>query len=116
LGVNYANPTLYTYDNFFNTMLTGIVGASLISNLPQLVVSLLYMAFLGLIARIVHAREWAFMGISYKPLRVTKPQGQQLSSWFLQIPLVYAIPFQVVGVILHVLASNSIYVCVSESK
>lgn len=32
------------------------------------------------------------------------------------MPLVYAIPLQVVGVILHVLASNFIYVYISESK
>jgi hypothetical protein len=97
-------------------MLSGIVGASLISNLPQLIISILYLVFLGLIARIVSAREWDSMSISFQPLRVTEPQGQQLSPWFLQIPLVYAIPLQVVGVILHVLASSAIYVYISESK
>jgi len=115
-GVNASDPATVTTDSQFNTIISGIVGASIISNLPQLVLSTLYLLFTSLISRIVQAKEWALMSVSYQPLRVNEPKANQVSPWLFQLPLFYLIPLQVIGITLHVLASNSLYVYVLERK
>ncbi|KAM5362963.1 hypothetical protein ACJA88_013787 [Fusarium oxysporum] len=52
----------------------------LLANIPQLILSISYLQFNSLITKIFMAKEWAQMSTEYRPLRVTEPQGDQVST------------------------------------
>ncbi|KAF4456361.1 hypothetical protein F53441_1520 [Fusarium austroafricanum] len=53
--------------------------------------------------------EWASYGITFKALRVTKPRGQQRSTYRLQLPCRWSIPLLATSSILHWVYSNCFY-------
>jgi hypothetical protein len=91
-----------------------ILVSALLANLPQLVLSLCYFFYNALLTRMLMAREWALLSMDYRPLRVTDPEGEQISSYRLQIPYLYGIPLLALSAILHWLLSNSVYGFIGE--
>ena len=87
---------------------------AILANIPQLLVSVCYLLFNSLLTRLHMAGEWALMCTNYRPLRVTVPKGRQVSSYTLQLPLRWSVPSMVLGIVLHFLVSNSLYVFVSD--
>lgn len=85
-----------------------------IANLPQLLLSLSYFVYNSLYTRLCTEKEWNAYGTDYRPLRVTQPQGQQRSTYRLQLPYRYSVPLIVVSIFLHWLVSNALYVFVLE--
>lgn len=55
----------------------------LVANLPQLAYSGLYLFYNHIITRMFLGREWSSLAVVRKPLRVSHPQGQQRSTYFL---------------------------------
>ena len=53
--------------------------------------------------------EWDNFALSRKSLRVTKPEGQQRSSYFLQLPFRYAIPLAAASGLIHWIISQSLF-------
>ena len=88
---------------------TGLIGSTLLANLPQLVLSLLYFAYNAIITSQVVAQEWNESGRRRKPLRVTQPQGQQTSTYYLGLSYQYGEPLLALSVLLHWLYSRSIF-------
>ncbi|KAF4472854.1 hypothetical protein FALBO_241 [Fusarium albosuccineum] len=88
---------------------------TIIANLPQLILSICYMAYNGLFTRMLAEFEWARYSISFQPLRVTEPRGSQRSTYRLQLPYRYSIPLLAISTILHWIYSNCIYVNNYES-
>lgn len=86
--------------------------AILIANLPQLFLSFAYLAFNGLFTRLHMAKEWSALSTRYKALRVTNPQGQQNSTYFLQLPYRYSVPILIISILLHWVLSGCIYLLV----
>lgn len=84
--------------------------------MPQLIVSVLYLAYNGIFTRIFAEIEWARYSQAYKPLRVTQRKGEQVSTYRLQLPLHWSIPLLVVSTLLHWLLSNCFYVIIYESR
>ncbi|PCD31466.1 hypothetical protein AU210_011117 [Fusarium oxysporum f. sp. radicis-cucumerinum] len=64
----------------------------LLANIPQLILSISYLQFNSLITKIFMAKEWAQMSTEYRPLRVTEPQGDQVSTYRLQLPYRWGVP------------------------
>lgn len=58
------------------------------------------------------AKEWSVMSTRYKALRVTNPQGQQSSTYFLQLPYRYSVPILITSILLHWVLSGCIYLLV----
>lgn len=105
-----------------------LLGAVLIVNLPQLVVSILYLLINSLftcmcesspwiqhrrasiLTILVLSREYADFSTKPKPLRVSDPLGTQRSTYWLQLPKRFAIPILGSMAVLHWLISESIYV------
>ncbi|KAI0973664.1 hypothetical protein F4678DRAFT_486848 [Xylaria arbuscula] len=85
----------------------------LLVNTPQLLLSVYYLAFNNLFTRIQMAKEWGALSTEYRSLRVTEPQGEQFSTYRLQLPYKYSLPLLTMSVALHWLLSNTIYVLVS---
>ncbi|KAM0553267.1 hypothetical protein ACHAPJ_007557 [Fusarium lateritium] len=86
----------------------------LLANIPQLILSVSYLQFNHLITRMVMAKEWARMSTKYRPLRVTDPQGEQTSTYRLQLPYRWAVPCILASVLLHWLVSNTCYVFMAD--
>lgn len=87
----------------------GLVSNALIANLPQLLLSLLYLAYNGLYTAMLLADEWSRFAYQRKPLRVSEPRKDQRSTYFLQLPFKFAIPFLILSGLLHWLLSQSIF-------
>lgn len=90
--------------------------AILIANLPQLFLSISYLAFNGLFTRLHMAKEWSAMATRYKALRVTNPKGQQISTYFLQLPYRYSVPLLAISILLHWVLSGCIYILLTQGS
>ncbi|KAF2846689.1 hypothetical protein T440DRAFT_405013 [Plenodomus tracheiphilus IPT5] len=90
-------------------MNTSLMGAILLANLPQAILSYLYLTFNALYTNMFVAREWSTYGGERKPLRVTSPVGQQRDTYWLNVPFRWAIPMTILSGLFHWLASQSIF-------
>ena len=86
-----------------------ITHAILIANLPQTVLSFLYLTYNSLFTCMLSGHEWSLFGHHHRTLRVTSPRPGQRSTYWLQIPYVYAIPLMTISGLLHWLTSQSIF-------
>lgn len=87
----------------------GFAASVLLANLPQLVLSLLYMSYNGLFTCMHLAYEYAGFAKHRKPLRVTTPRGKQRTTYWLQLPYTYSVPLLVASAVLHWLVSQSLF-------
>lgn len=88
----------------------------MLANTPQLILSICYTVYNGLFTRMLAEVEWSKYSINYRSLRVTSPQGQQRSTYRLQLPYRWSVPLILVSVLLHWTYSNCIYVTNYECK
>ncbi|KIK53476.1 hypothetical protein GYMLUDRAFT_178964 [Collybiopsis luxurians FD-317 M1] len=86
-----------------------LLAAVLISNSPQLILSMIYLVFNSLCTTLFLTFEWSSFSRSRKPLRVSDPHGDQRSTYFLQIPYRFGLPLMVYSALLHWLVSQSIF-------
>ncbi|KAL6915311.1 hypothetical protein FSST1_006806 [Fusarium sambucinum] len=89
---------------------TSLLGLTTIANIPQLLLSICYMALNGLVTRMMAEFEWSQYSTRFRSLRVTSPSGQQRSTYRLQLPYRWSIPILLISVLLHWVYSNCIYV------
>lgn len=78
-------------------------------NLPQVILSLCYLLLNGICTSMASAEEWNNMARTRKGLRVTRPQGKQRSTHFLQLPYKWAVPLIITSGVLHWLLSQSLF-------
>ena len=88
----------------------GIIPNSLLANLPQLILTAIYLLFNNSFTRKAVCREWNSFAKRPKYLRVTNPTGNQKSSYYLGLPYRFAIPLQIGSMLLHWLVSQSLYI------
>jgi hypothetical protein len=81
----------------------------LLANLPQGILSFLYLTYNGLYTCMLNADEWGRFAHQRKTLRVTAPLGEQRSTYYLQLPYTYALPLLTLSGTLHWLASQCIF-------
>lgn len=86
-----------------------ILASILIANTSQTIFSFLYLNLNGLLTSMWLAAERSDFEKERKPLRVSRPKGQQRSTHFLQLPYKVAIPLMVISGGLHWLISQSIF-------
>ncbi|KAH7417154.1 hypothetical protein BKA64DRAFT_701939 [Cadophora sp. MPI-SDFR-AT-0126] len=91
-----------------------LAGASLLDivllvNTPQLVVSMLYFLFNSTMTAYVQAAEWNAFSRSPQHLRVSKPVGSQVSTYWLSLPPAYGVPMLLFSATLHWLISQAIF-------
>ena len=80
----------------------------LLSNAPQIILSILYYLINDILSRMLVAAEYNNYSIRRKPLRVSWPEGLQRSTYFLSLPYTYSVPTMVISALLHWLLSLSI--------
>ena len=66
---------------------TGLTASVLISNLPQTVLSFIYLIYNGLFTCMLLAAEWNEYSQKRQVLRVSNPKGQQMSTRWLSLPV-----------------------------
>ena len=86
-----------------------LLGAVLLVNLPQALLSFLYMMSNGLITSMCAAHEYSKYSVARRSLRVTDPVGRQRSTYWLQLPFAYSIPLIITSGLLHWVVSQSIF-------
>ena len=70
---------------------TSLTGSVLMANLPQILLSFLYLNYNGLLTCVLASYEWSLFSKKRRPLRVTSPKGKQRSTWFLELPYSYPV-------------------------
>lgn len=86
-----------------------LIPLILLANLPQVILSFLYLTYNSLFTSMLLAKEWSGFAHQSQTLRVTCPVGKQRSTYWLQLPYLYGIPLLVMSGILHWLVSQSIF-------
>ncbi|THY44811.1 hypothetical protein D6C99_06632 [Aureobasidium pullulans] len=86
-----------------------VTAAVIVANLPQVMLSFLYLLFNGLLTSMLAAREWSHYAQERKPLRVSTPKGMQRPTYFLSLPYRFASPLLVLSGALRWLVSQSLF-------
>ena len=81
----------------------------LLANLPQTIVSFLYLTYNALFTCMLVAKEWNQFAHKRKTLRVADPVGEQRSTYWLQLPYTYSIPLLIMSSLLHWLVSQTLF-------
>ena len=87
----------------------GLASSVLFANLPQLVLSFVYLSYNGLITCMLLANEYSRYEVQRKTLRVTTPSEKQRSTYWLQMPFTYGIPLIALSATLHWLISQAVF-------
>ncbi|KAJ5501985.1 hypothetical protein N7463_004859 [Penicillium fimorum] len=87
----------------------GTLSMIFMANIPQILVSLAYFFYNGLLTCMLGAVEYDNYAKEQKPLRVSWPRGAQRSTYYLSLPYRYSIPLLIVSAILHWLVSQSFF-------
>ncbi|KAF4826317.1 hypothetical protein CGCTS75_v009288 [Colletotrichum tropicale] len=87
---------------------------TMVANIPQLYLSSNYYVINSLITQMEMGWEWSEFSTKHRPLRVTKPKGQQTSTYRLQLPYKLSVPLMVSSVLMHWLLSNALFMVVSQ--
>ncbi|KAF7195462.1 hypothetical protein HII31_03354 [Pseudocercospora fuligena] len=82
---------------------------ALMTNMPQLVISTVYLLYNNALTCMLLAREYAQYAIERKSLRVSIPVGSQRSTYWLQVPYKFILPLMTTMAVLHWLVSRSLY-------
>lgn len=89
----------------------GLISNVLLANLPQLVLSILYIFYNAMLSTFLVQREFSHMYKEQKRklLRVSEPVGIQRGSYFIPLPLRYGIPLYISSGVMHWLISQSLF-------
>ncbi|GKZ80632.1 hypothetical protein AnigIFM56816_004858 [Aspergillus niger] len=96
-------------DALLTNLATTYVGMELLANTPQFLVSLLYFLFNDSLTRMLHAADYNSYAVSRRPLRVSFPQGEQRSTFYLSIPYRYCLPLLLTFTLIHWFISEGIF-------
>ncbi|KAE8407621.1 hypothetical protein BDV37DRAFT_290332 [Aspergillus pseudonomiae] len=105
LGFSEARPetmlrSLATYN---------LLAMVVLSNTPQVILSSLYYLINGILTCMLASAEYTSYSVRRQYLRVSWPEGQQRSTYFLSLPYAFSIPTMAISAILHWLLSESIF-------
>ncbi|OAL51545.1 hypothetical protein IQ07DRAFT_384245 [Pyrenochaeta sp. DS3sAY3a] len=117
LSTNTLVPIYYSYYDWkwsTSSSMTANAGAGALTNAwivntPQLALSICYLGLNNVCTSLAGAEEWNNIGRLRKALRVTDPQGEQRSTYFLQLPYRWSVPLMLISSILPWLLSQSFF-------
>ena len=101
MNPDYHNP-FPVGDSLFTTIL--------VANTPQVILSAIYVYYNALFTFMLVSAEFVAYSVNRKGLRVSKPEGEQRSTYFLSLPLKYSIPLGAGSMLLHWLLSQGFYI------
>lgn len=105
-----------TFDSF-NTSTATFLAYCLITNLPQLAISIYYFTFSSLYSTIFQGKYWADFAVKAQQLRVSsKHDAHQVSTHTFQFPLLWGVSFIFLKALLGWIFSQTLYVMPIGSK
>lgn len=89
----------------------GLFSNVLLANLPQFLLSIIYVLSNTVLSTFLVQREFSHMCQEHKrkPLRVSEPIGIQRGSYFISLPLRYGVPLYTMSSVLHWTISESFF-------
>lgn len=89
----------------------GLITNVIFANLPQFVVSSVYIFYNAMISTFLVQREFSYMHDEgrRKTLRVSEPIGIQRGSYFISLPLRYGIPLYISSAFMHWMISQAFF-------
>ncbi|THX04654.1 hypothetical protein D6D18_03211 [Aureobasidium pullulans] len=81
----------------------------LLANTPQIIISFIYLFYNNCLTRMLLGQEYTDYARHRKPLRVSRPKGEQRSTYRLQLPYRYSVPLMTAMAVLHWLVARSIF-------
>ncbi|MCJ1426734.1 hypothetical protein MMC29_004637 [Sticta canariensis] len=108
-SLGYGGISSETTIHLYGALEGKLIPMIFLVNLPQALLSFLYLTYNALFTSMLLAEEWDGFAHQRKTLRVTCPVGKQRSTYWLQLPYSYGIPLLVMSGILHWLVSQSIF-------
>ncbi|KAG9686786.1 hypothetical protein KCU95_g11437, partial [Aureobasidium melanogenum] len=81
----------------------------LLTNTPQLAITFVYICYNNCLTKMLLGQEYSGYARQRKPLRVSRPEGVQRSTYRLQLPYRYSIPLMTTMAVLHWLVARSIF-------
>ncbi|KAL6719469.1 hypothetical protein ACLMJK_003709 [Lecanora helva] len=87
----------------------GLILTIIVANLPQALLSFLFLTYNSLFTCMLLAEEWNGYAHERKTLRVTHPVAQQRSTYRLHLPYRYGIPLLILSGTLHWFVSQSLF-------
>lgn len=110
LGFGTLTPYTYLVVGLPREDPAGLISNVLLANLPQMILSILYIFYNAMLSKFLVQREFSRMYLKQrKPLRVSEPVGIQRSSYFISLPLRYGIPLYTTSGLMHWLVSQSLF-------
>ncbi|KAJ5935041.1 hypothetical protein N7466_004588 [Penicillium verhagenii] len=110
LGFGSVNTdTLEDMSEAGSLVLSNTMFLILISNSPQFFLSIIYFLTNGLLTCMLGAAEWDRNAFQRRPLRVSKPQGDQRSTFYLTLPYRYGVPNLIFFALTHWMVSESFF-------
>ncbi|KAK7742373.1 hypothetical protein SLS53_004518 [Cytospora paraplurivora] len=111
MGFGDIQPYTYLAINLPRQDPEGLMLNVLLANLPQFLLSIIYMFYNAMLSTFLVQREFSHMykEAKRKPLRVSEPIGIQRGSYFISLPLRYGIPLYVSSGIMHWAISQSLF-------
>jgi len=98
--IRWANPMTGT---------SGLLRNVLLANLPQLLISTMYLGYNQAYTCMAFASEYTKYFDNQLSLRVSRPKGQQHNSYFLTLPFRYIIPIMVLSTTMHFILSQGFF-------
>jgi hypothetical protein len=92
-----------------NSNAAGLISNVVLVNTPQLVISFIYLFYNDAFTRMFMCLEWAKFASERKALRVSRPRGEQRSTFWLTLPYRCSLPLMLAMVLLHWLVSRSLF-------
>ena len=89
---------------------TSLLPSVLIANSPQLLGSYIFLGFNYLLTCMLTGHEWISYSQRRQTLRVTRPAGEQRSTYFLQLPYRFSIPLLGTSALLNWLTAQILFV------
>jgi hypothetical protein len=106
LGFGKIDPEILIASDNFGSPIT----LSLLANLPQLILAMIYFIYNGIITSFFTAQEISSLAHKAQNLRVASPAGKQQGTWLLGMPLAWGLFFLVMQTLLHWFISQSLFV------
>ena len=88
---------------------SGLIRNVLLANLPQVVLSTMYLIYNQIYTCMAFANEYASFFHRRQSIRVTRPQGLQRSTRFLTLPYRYMIPLMAASAATHFILSQGFF-------
>lgn len=86
-----------------------LINDVLLVNMPQIIISFVYVFYNNCLTRMLLGHEYTSYASNRKPLRVSRPEGKQRSTYRLQLPYRYSVPLLTAMATLHWLVARSIF-------